>query len=163
VTHDLIRAVSETRPAGNSPLSGSVSIAAQAAGRLVIVTDFLGDATEMLSVASRWVVAGREVHAIHVVAREELDPSRENVMVSDPETPDVRRPMVGDARDRYVEAFAAWRESLAHDWSDTGISYTIGVTGEETPDHLIRRVAAARSGSGSAAEGTAVEAAEAIS
>lgn len=146
VTHDLIRAVSETRPGGATPLSPSVSTAAQSAGRVVIVTDFLGDAAELLNVASRWVVAGREVHAIHIVAKEELDPSHESVMVSDPEMPDVRRPLVGEARDRYLETFGAWRDALAHDWSDAGVSYTLGVTGDETPDHLIRRVAAIRSG-----------------
>jgi uncharacterized protein (DUF58 family) len=162
VTHDLIRAVSETRPGGNGPLSGSVSTAAQSAGRLVIVTDFLGDAVEMLAAASRWVVASREIHAIHVVAKEELDPSRESAMVSDPEEPGIRRPMVGEARDRYLETFAAWREGLAHDWSDAGISYTLGVAGDETPDHLIRRVAAIRSGSGSAGAAGAVGAAGAI-
>src|SRR5688572_4190671 len=146
VTHDLIRAVTDTRPGGVTPLSPSVSTAAQSAGRVVIVTDFLGDAAELLNVASRWVVAGREFHAIHVVAREELDPSHETMMVSDPEMPDVRRPLVAEARDRYLETFGAWRETLAHDWSDAGISYTLGVTGEETPDHLIRRVAAIRPG-----------------
>jgi uncharacterized protein (DUF58 family) len=150
VTHDIIRAVSGTEPGGNTPLSASVSTAAQSAGRIVIVTDFLGDSTELLSVASRWVVAGREVHAVHVVAREELDPSRESAMVSDPEAPEVRRPMVGEARDRYIEAFAAWRDGLAHDWSDAGVSYTIGVPDEETPDHLIRRVTAIRTGAGAA-------------
>ena len=154
VTHDLIRAVSETRPGGNAPLSPSLSTAAQSAGRLVLVTDFLGDAAELLAAASRWVVAGREVHAIHVVAKEELDPSRENAMVSDPEAPEMRRPMVGEARDRYLAAFAAWREGLAHDWSDAGVSYTMGVPGEEAPDHLIRRVAAIRAaGAGAGAGG----------
>jgi len=150
VTHDLIRAVSETRPGGATPLSPAVSTAAQSAGRVVIVTDFLGDAAELLNVASRWVVAGREVHAIHIVAKEELDPSRESVMVSDPEMPDVRRPLVGEARGRYLETFGAWRDALAHDWSDAGVSYTLGVPGDETPDHLIRRVAAIRSGAAAA-------------
>jgi uncharacterized protein (DUF58 family) len=153
VTHDLIRAVTETRPTGNLPLSPSLSAAAQSAGRLVIVTDFLGDAADLLASASRWVAAGREVHAIHIVAREELDPSRESAMVADPEAPEVRRPLVGEARDRYLESFATWRDMLAHDWSDAGVSYTIGVTGEETPDHLIRRVTAARTGAASGSQG----------
>jgi hypothetical protein len=119
----------------------------------VIVTDFLGDAADLLASASRWVAAGREVHAIHIVAREELDPSRESAMVADPEAPEVRRPLVGEARDRYLESFATWRDMLAHDWSDAGVSYTIGVTGEETPDHLIRRVTAARTGAASGSQG----------
>ena len=146
VTHEIIRAVSATDPGGSSPLSPSLSIAAQSGGRLVIVTDFLGDAAELLSTASRLVAAGREVHAIHVVAGEELNPSHESSMVSDPESVEIRRPLIGEARDKYLETFAGWRDDLAHDWSDAGISYTIAVTGEETPDHLIRRIAAGRSG-----------------
>ena len=72
VTHEIIRAVSAARPGGNTPLSPSVSIASQSGGRVVIVTDFLGDAEELLTVASRLVAAGREVHAVHVIAREEI-------------------------------------------------------------------------------------------
>jgi uncharacterized protein (DUF58 family) len=146
VTHEIIRAVSQTEPAGSAPLSAAVSLAAQTGGRLVIVTDFLGDAEELLSVAGRWVVAGREVHAIHIVAREEVDPSHESVMVTDPEADDIRRPMVGEARDRYIERFAAWRDELSHQWSDAGVSYTMAIPGDETVDHLIRRVTAIRSG-----------------
>ncbi len=114
----------------------------------MIVSDFLGDAVELLAVASRWVVAGREVHVVHVVAREELDPPGGNMMVSDPEVTEIRRPMIGEARERYLAAFAVWREELAHDWSDAGISYTMAVTGEETADHLIRRIAAIRIAAG---------------
>ena len=146
VTHEIIRAVSETVPGGSTPLAPSLSIAAQTGGRLVIITDFLGDAAELLSVASRWVVAGREIHAIHIVAREELDPARESAMVSDPEASEVRRPLIGAAREQYLEAFGAWRESIAHDWSDAGISYTMAVPGDETTEYLIRRIAAVRSG-----------------
>ena len=146
VTQEIIRAVSATRPGGNTPLAPSVSIAAQSGGRLVIVTDFLGDAADVLANASSWVAAGREVHAIHVVAQEELDPSHESTMVSDPEAVEIRRPMIGEARNRYVEEFASWRDEIAHEWSDAGISYTLAVTGAETVDHLIRRVAAIRTG-----------------
>jgi len=147
VTHEIIRAVSETVPGGSTPLAPSLSIAAQTGGRLVVITDLLGDAAELLSVASRWVVAGREAHAIHIVAREELDPARESAMVSDPEASEVRRPLIGAAREQYLEAFGAWRESIAHDWSDAGISYTMAVPGDETTEHLIRRIAAVRSSS----------------
>jgi hypothetical protein len=133
-------------PAGSTPLAPSLSIAAQTGGRLVVITDFLGDAAELLTVASRWVVAGREVHAIHIVAREELDPERESAMVSDPESNEIRRPLIGDARERYLEEFTAWRETIAHDWSDAGISYTLAVPGDDTTDHLIRRIAAVRGG-----------------
>jgi uncharacterized protein (DUF58 family) len=146
VTHEIVRAVSSIRPAGNAPLSKAVSLAAQSSGRLVIVTDFLGDADELLLVASRWVVRGREVHAIHIVATEEINPPRESTMVVDPEAEAIRRPMIGEARQKYMEAFASWREDLSHAWSDAGISFTMAIAGRESADHLIRRVAAARTG-----------------
>src|SRR5687768_3579556 len=150
VTHEIIRAVAATLPGGDTPLSPSVSIAAQSGGRLVIVTDFLGDADELLAVASRWVAAGREVHAVHLIAREELDPSRDALTVSDPESPGVRHALTGDTRDQYIAAFGAWRERIAHDFSDAGVAYATAIVGEETPEYLIRRVTAARGMSASA-------------
>ena len=144
VTHEIIRAVSATRAAGAAPLAPSVSIAAQYGGRLVVVTDFLGDAAELLSVAGRLVAAGREVHAVHVIAREELDPAREAAMVSDPEASDVRRALTGGTRESYIAAYSAWRDRTAHDFSEAGVAYSTAVVGEETPDHLIRRITAPR-------------------
>jgi len=144
VTHEIIRAVSAARPGGSAPLAPSVSIAAQSGGRLVIVTDFLGDATELLTVASRLVAAGREVHAVHVIAREEIDPPHDAAMVSDPEAPDVRRALTGDTRESYIAAYAEWRDRLAHDFTEAGVAYATAVVGDETPDHLIRRITAPR-------------------
>jgi hypothetical protein len=144
VTHEIIRAVSGARPGGSAVLAPSVSIAAQSGGRLVIVTDFLGDAAELLTVASRWVSAGREVHAVHVIACEEIDPPHEAAMVSDPELSDVRRALTADTRDSYMAAFAAWRERIAHDFTEAGVAYSTAIVGEETADHLIRRITAPR-------------------
>jgi hypothetical protein len=144
VTHEIIRSVSAVRPGGNEPLSPSVSIAAQSGGRLVIVTDFLGDAAELLTVASRWVAAGREVHMVHVIAAEEMDPPHDAAMVSDPEASDVRRALTNDTRDAYTAAFAAWRDRIAHDFTEAGVAYSTAVVGGETPDHLIRRITAPR-------------------
>jgi uncharacterized protein (DUF58 family) len=144
VTHEIIRSVAAVRAAGDAPLAPSVSIAAQYGGRLVIVTDFLGDAAEVLSVAGRLVAAGREVHAVHVIAREELDPSHEAAMVSDPEASDLRRALTGDTRESYIAAYSAWRDRIAHDFSEAGVAYSTAVVGEEMPDHLIRRITAPR-------------------
>ena len=144
VTHEIIRAVAATRAGGSAPLAPSVSIAAQYGGRLVIVTDLLGDAEEMLVVASRLVAAGREVHAVHVIASEEIDPPREAATVSDPEAPGVRRALTGQTRDSYIAAYGAWRERIAHDFSEAGVAYTAAIVGEETVDHLLRRITAPR-------------------
>jgi uncharacterized protein (DUF58 family) len=144
VTHEVIRAVSSTQPGGGGLLAPSVSIAAQYGGRLVVVTDFLGDADELLTVASRLVAAGREVHAVHVIAAEEIDPPREAAMVSDPEATAIRRALTSDTREMYVAAYAAWRDRIAHEFMEAGVAYSTAVVGEETPDHLIRRIAAPR-------------------
>jgi uncharacterized protein (DUF58 family) len=144
VTHEIIRAISATRPGGSASLSPSVSIAAQYGGRLVIVTDFLGDAEEILTVASRLVAAGREVLAVHVIAREEIDPPRESATVSDPEAPVVRRALTGATRDSYLAAYAEWRDRIAHEFTEAGVAYATAIVGEETPDHLIRRITAPR-------------------
>ena len=144
VTLELIRAVGGTRPGGSAPLAPSVSIAAQYGGRLVIVTDFLGDAGELLTVASRLVAAGREVHAVHVIAGEEIDPPSDAAMVADPESSSVRRALTGETRDSYITAYAIWRDQIAHEFADAGVAYTTAIVGEETPGHLIRRITAPR-------------------
>jgi uncharacterized protein (DUF58 family) len=144
VTHEVIRAVASTSPGGGGLLAPSVSIAAQYGGRLVVVTDFLGDAEELMTVASRLVAAGREVHAVHVIAPEEIDPSREAAMVSDPEATAIRRALTSDTREMYVAAYAAWRDRIAHEFMEAGVAYSTAIVGEETPDHLIRRIAAPR-------------------
>ena len=144
VTHEIIRAVSAARPSGNTPLAPSVSIAAQSGGRLVVVTDFLGDAEELLTVASRLVAAGREVHAVHVIAQEEIDPSAAAAMVSDPEAPELRRALTTDTRDSYLVAYGDWRDRIAHEFAEAGVAYATAVVGEETTEHLIRRITAPR-------------------
>jgi hypothetical protein len=110
----------------------------------VIVTDFLGDAPELLTVASRLVAAGREVHAVHVIAREEIDPSHDSAMVADPEATDMRRALTRDTRDSYEAAYAEWRDRIAHEFTEAGVAYSVAVVGQESPDHLIRRITAPR-------------------
>jgi hypothetical protein len=97
-----------------------------------------------MTVASRLVAAGREVHAVHVIAREEIDPSREAAMVSDPEATAIRRALTSDTREMYVAAYAAWRDRIAHEFMEAGVAYSTAIVGEETPDHLIRRITAPR-------------------
>ena len=150
VMHEIIRAVATVRPGGSAPLAPSLSIAAQSGGRLVIVTDFLGDAEETLASASRWVAAGREVHAVHVIASEEIDPPRDSATVSDPEANEIHRALTADTRQQYLAAFAAWRDRITHDFTEAGVAYAAALVGEETTDHLIRRITSARAMSATA-------------
>jgi len=144
VVHEMVRAVGETTPGGSRPLTPALDAAARVSGRIVLISDFLGDADDLLSNASRSIVAGKELHALHIIAPEEIDPPHETLLVSDPEELQVRRPMMGDARDAYIANYGAWRERIAHDWSDAGVSYTVAVVRNEAPDHVIRRVVAPR-------------------
>ncbi len=144
VIHEMIRAIEDGGPQGSGPLTPALTAASRVAGRIVLISDFLGDADDLLNNAARSIVGSKEVQAIHIVAPEEIDPPRETLLVSDPEAPDVRRPLTGDARDAYEIAYGEWREKLAHDWSDAGVTYTMAVVGEEAPDHLIRRITAPR-------------------
>lgn len=144
VINEMVRAVLESDPSGDHPMTPAIDAAARVSGRIVLITDFLGDGDELLANASRAVVAGKEMHALHVIAPGEIDPPRETRLVSDPEQPDIRRPLTGDARDSYLAAFGAWRDRVAHGWSEAGVSYSVAIVGDEAPDHLIRRIAAPR-------------------
>ncbi len=144
VIHEMIRAIEDAGPHGGDPLTPAFTAASRVAGRIVLISDFLGDADDLLNNAARAIAGSKEVQAIHIVAPEEIDPPRETLLVSDPEAPAVRRPLTGDARDAYKIAYGAWRERLSHDWSDAGVTYTMAVVGEEAPDHLIRRITAPR-------------------
>lgn len=144
VIHEMIRAIADSEPKGAEPLAASLTAAMRVSGRVVLLTDFLGDADDLLSNAARAVAGSCEVHAVQVVAQEEINPPEETLLVSDPEAPEIRRPLTGDARDAYIDAFSKWRDRIAHDWSDAGVAYTMVVVGAEEPDHIIRRVTASR-------------------
>jgi uncharacterized protein (DUF58 family) len=108
-------------------------------GRWVVISDFLQDDESHIAQA-RAVLAGRgEVYAVHVVAREELDPPRRATLVNDPEDPAVRRPLIGETRRAYLEAFGAWRDRLRHEWRTAGAQYTM-VSTDEPADRVVRRV-----------------------
>ncbi|MDQ3518532.1 MAG: hypothetical protein M3466_09010, partial [Gemmatimonadota bacterium] len=79
------------------------------------------------------------VHAVHIVAREELDPSTSAFLATDPERPDVMRPLVDETRAEYVAAFSAWRDDLANAWRGVRASYSQLVT-DEVAAQAIRRI-----------------------
>jgi len=144
VIHEIIESISNVEPGGSEPIAPSVTAGMRMGGRIVVISDFLGDAPEMLANAARAVVGAREMHAIHIVAAEELDPPTETVLVADPEESEVRRPLASEARAEYITAFGTWREALSHDWSDAGVAYSMVIAGRETVDHAIRRITAPR-------------------
>jgi uncharacterized protein (DUF58 family) len=127
----------ETGPAGAPSLTAAADDRTR---RLVVISDFLGDAESLLRAVRARVASGGEVYAVHVVAQEELDPDRTHRLVSDPEQPGLRRPMSKTARETYQQQFAAWRARLARDWRNAGVVYTLAVAGQESVGQLVRRI-----------------------
>ena len=93
----------------------------------------------MLRAASVHVVAGGEVHLIHIVAREELDPPRRAILAADPEEPTLQRLLADSTRRGYLEAFGEWRTSMAQRWRAAGASY-VEVAADEDAAHAVRRI-----------------------
>jgi uncharacterized protein (DUF58 family) len=150
VVGEIARALDAVEPGGGAPLAPAV--AALGVPRIAVVSDFLGDdADALLRAARERVSAGGEAFAVHVVAREELEPPASAMMATDPEHPEVARALAEGTRDEYVRAFAAWREALARDWLGAGASYRLCAT-DEPAARAVREIArppalaAARSG-----------------
>jgi len=108
--------------------------------RIVLISDFIGDDEALLRAARERITAGADVLAIHVVAREELDPSSASIIAIDPERTELKRSLLTETREGYLAAFAAWRAELARAWREAGAAYFEVVT-DETADHAVRRIA----------------------
>jgi uncharacterized protein (DUF58 family) len=132
------------QPAGAAPL-GPLMSDVRPGARVVIVSDFLGD-EEQVRVASKALLAAHsDVHAVHVVAAEELDPPARAIRAVDPEDEAISRPFDDAMRARYVSNFATWREEVSAAWRRAGATWTTVATGED-PALSVRRVISASSG-----------------
>ena len=138
VIAEAARLLEGVEPAGSEPLAPALSLARRGA-RLAIISDFLGDADELLAVARQRLSAGGEVYAVHIVAREELEPEGAAILAIDPESPGIRRSLATSTREEYVRSFALWREELARAWRGAGAVYTEVATDEAT-ERAVRRV-----------------------
>lgn len=126
---------------GGSPALAPVVAAAPAGARIAIISDFLGDEDALLAAAARRTAAGGEVHVVHIMAREELDPGEVSALAFDPESPEIRRALAAATVPLYRQRFAAWRERLARRCHERGIKYVEAVTDEQA-HHVVRRVVA---------------------
>ena len=141
---------------GSVQISGARSLAAfvsaaHATPRLVVISDFLDEGEALMKPVRAHIVAGGEVHLVHVVADEELEPATRAIVATDPENPDLQRTFAEPVRLEYQRAFREWRESLARIAIQAGAFYTLTTT-SEGPDRAVRRVvtvpgAAPRAGS----------------
>lgn len=91
--------------------------------RLVIVTDLLGDASDLVRMAAQRAAAGGIVECVHVVAREELELPEGTHLARDPDAPTMQRSMDRRAVAAYRERFAAFRAEAARGWRATGAGY----------------------------------------
>jgi uncharacterized protein (DUF58 family) len=131
-------------PGENAPLAPLLADARPGV-RVVIVSDFLGDEEPTRIAASALLAARCDVHAVHVIAREELDPSRHAIRAVDPESASIIRPFDAAMRSRYLANFAEWRQRVSASWRHAGAAWTT-VRTDEDPALGIRRVIGASSG-----------------
>ncbi len=151
VLEEGARLLRDIEPEGTEPLLPVLRSAAAVRGvRFAIVSDFLGDVPDLLAFARERASAGSELFAVHVVAREELEPGDEPILATDPESAEIRRPLAASTRAEYQRAFARWREGQARAWRSAGAVYT-EVTTDEAAERAVRRVTSAGSGAGALA------------
>jgi uncharacterized protein (DUF58 family) len=142
---EMAVALASVTPEGARPLTAAMTVARPLLarrGRLVVVSDFLGDTDDAaMATAGELVASGGECQAVHIAAREELDPPWRQALVADPEQPALRRPLVGATRAAYLAHFDAWREELARAWRAVGSAYALVPT-DEVSVRAVRRIAA---------------------
>ena len=146
IVGEIARALDAVAPEGSAAISSALAHT-RSRTRITVISDFLGDAEDIRRRAGEVAAAGGEVHAIHVVAEEELHPPTRSMLVIDPEDPSIARPFVADARAAYLERFGAWRGQLAAAWRGEGLTYTMAPTGEPA-SRIVRRVAGGALGAG---------------
>jgi uncharacterized protein (DUF58 family) len=140
VVSEIARVVDGGGPSGGDPLAPKV--AALRTARIAVLTDLLGDADELLAAARVRIAAGGEVHLIHIVAREELEPPHRPMLAADPEQPSLQRLLVDSTRAAYENAFGEWRTEMARRWRAAGAVYIEAITDEPAP-RVVRRIAEA--------------------
>jgi uncharacterized protein (DUF58 family) len=137
VVGEIARVVEAADP--DSPGAMEKLLKATRTKRIAIITDLLGD-DDLLTAAKVHIVGGGEVHVVHIVATEELDPPRRTMLAADPERPGLQRLLMDATRRDYDRSFAQWRDETARQWRSAGASYTQVVT-DEPAARAVRRIA----------------------
>jgi uncharacterized protein (DUF58 family) len=135
---ELARVLDLVTVGGDQPLAPLVS-RIPVMSRLVIVTDLLGDASDLVRMAAQRAAAGGIVECVHIVAREELELPDGTHLARDPDAPAMQRSMDRRVIDAYRERFAAFRAEAARQWRATGAGY-IEVTTDEPVARLVRQI-----------------------
>jgi uncharacterized protein (DUF58 family) len=145
---EIASALAGVTPHGTQPVTTAMTTARTMlarGGRLVVVSDFLADhpggQTALVATAGQLVAAGGECLAVHIAARDELDPPWAQALVADPEQPTLRRPLIASTRATYLARFSAWRDELSRAWLAAGATYALVAT-DEIVSRAVRRIAA---------------------
>lgn len=141
---EMATTLNSIQPSGNAPLA-TLLADARPGIRIVVISDFLGDEPAARTSAGALLAANCDVHGVHIVAQEELEPSRQAIRAIDPEDASIVRPLDDMMRPRYAANFAGWRERIAASWRHAGATWTM-VNTTEDPAMAVRRVISASSG-----------------
>ena len=141
VIGEAARLFESIAPAGSASLDARALDSCVRRSAWCSISDFLGDDDTLLRAARERITAGADVLAIHIVAREELDPPRAAIIAhgSRARRSSSARSWRKRGRD-IVEAFATWRAELARAWREAGAAF-FEVPADEAADHAVRRIA----------------------
>lgn len=123
-------------PGGSAPLAPAVA-SAPVRGRLVILSDLLGDAAACRDAANRWLVSGSEVIVLHVLSQAEWMPAGGSVV--DPEDATRERVLGPEGIPAYAAALAQWVRDEEDWWVGRGAAFH-RIVAEEDVIGAIRRV-----------------------
>lgn len=137
---EVSRMLQHVDVSGSAPIAPTLTVAARAASRVAIISDFLGDLDETLQAARQIIASGRDVYALHVIAAEEMEPPAAISVVTDPEIDAVHRSLSADTRKEYARAFGSWRDEMAARWLASGAAYRQIVTEREPVSNVVRRI-----------------------
>jgi len=119
---ELARLLDRVEVGGDQPLA-PLLVTIPLMSRVVIISDLLGDADELVRAAAQRTVAGGIVECVHVVAREELELPDGTHLARDPDAATVSRPMDRRALAAYRTRFDAFRADAARRWRASGAGY----------------------------------------
>ncbi len=140
VLADVVGRLNETEPAGAARV-GDALLAARTK-RIVVVSDFLSDEDALLNAMRASSGSGKQLLAVHVIAREELQPPAVATVVVDPETRERRGVLVPRGHAGYLDRFARWRRELASSWRAAGGTWVETIS-DERASAVVRRCVAA--------------------
>lgn len=138
VIAEAARMLESVAPEGRATLLPALSLV-RPSQRIVLISDFLADDDDLLRDARERITAGAEILAVHIVAREEIDPGPAAAIAVDPEQPELKRSLADETHEGYRDAFAQWRAELARAWRAAGAAF-FEVATDEGADHSIRRI-----------------------